>query len=69
MMNVKHEIISNIESLLQSDITAYKIQQLTSINRSTITRLKNGEIEIKKLSLENALKLNDLWEEIQEEQL
>ncbi len=67
-MNDKHEIIKNIESLLQSDITAYKIQQLTCINRSTITRLKNGEIEIKKLSLENALKLNDLWEEIQEEQ-
>ncbi|GIN74046.1 hypothetical protein J14TS2_45210 [Bacillus sp. J14TS2] len=63
MMNAKHEIIRNIESLLQSDLTAYKIQLLTGINRSTITRLKNGEIEIKKLSLDNALKLNDVWED------
>lgn len=67
-MSTKHEIVKNIEELLQSDITAYKIQQLKGINRSTITRLKKGEIEIKKLSLENALKLNDLWEEIKEDE-
>ncbi|MCG3418952.1 helix-turn-helix domain-containing protein [Oceanobacillus jordanicus] len=57
----KHPIIQNIEALLHSKITAYKIQQETGINRSTIGRLKSGEIEIVKLSLENALKLSDLW--------
>ncbi|CEI81325.1 hypothetical protein BN997_01143 [Oceanobacillus oncorhynchi] len=67
-MSDKHKIIKNIEELLASEITAYKIQQRTGINRSTVGRLKNKEIEIKKLSLENALKLNDLWEEIKEEE-
>ncbi|WP_339233772.1 hypothetical protein [Oceanobacillus sp. FSL W7-1281] len=67
-MSDKHKIIKNIEELLASEITAYKIQQQTGINRSTVGRLKNKEIEIKKLSLENALKLNDLWEKIKEEE-
>ncbi|MFD1416014.1 hypothetical protein [Oceanobacillus jeddahense] len=66
-MTAKHKIIRNIEALLRSEITAYKIQQLTGINRSQITRLKKGDIEIKNISLENALKLSNLWEEIKED--
>lgn len=66
-MSDKHKIVRDIEALLESEITAYKIQQLTGINRSQITRLKKGDIEIKNISLENALKLSDLWEEIKED--
>lgn len=58
-----HPIINNIHSLLQSELSAYKIEQQTGINRSTIARLRNGKIEINNLTLENALKLNNLWEE------
>ncbi|GAA5416183.1 hypothetical protein Pryu01_01215 [Paraliobacillus ryukyuensis] len=67
MKKNNHNIVDNIQSLLDSDITAYKIQQSTGINRSTIGRLKKGEIEIVKLSLENALKLNQFWEEMKME--
>lgn len=62
-MTKNNYIVENIQSLLASDLTAYKIQAETGINRSTIGRLKKGEIEIVKLSLENALKLSDIWEE------
>lgn len=61
-MSDKHKIVQNIEALLNSDITANYIQKHTGINRSQITRLKKGERDIQNISLKNALKLNDLWE-------
>lgn len=65
-MSAEQQILKNIEWLLQSDITANKIQQMTGINRSTLTRLKKGEITITNLSLGNAIKLSELVSQLKE---
>lgn len=56
-------IKENIKKLLESDLTAYQISKKTGIQQSTLSRLKKGEIEVGNMKLDNALKLNQIWEE------
>lgn len=47
------QLRQDVESVLADDnMTAYKLEQLTGVSRSTLTRLKNGERYIDRLSLE-----------------
>jgi len=59
------KIKENIKKLLKSDITAYRISKETGISESQLSRMKKGEIEIGRITLDNAIKLNNLWEELQ----
>lgn len=57
------KIKQNIEKLLNSDLTSYRIHKLTGIDQSTLSRLKNGKTKIGDMKLDTALALNKLWEE------
>ncbi|MFA1821145.1 helix-turn-helix domain-containing protein [Virgibacillus oceani] len=50
--------------LLESDMTAYRISKETGVSESQLSRMKNGEIEVGRITLDNAIKLNNLWEEL-----
>lgn len=58
------KIKENIKKLLESDITAYRISKETGISESQLSRMKKGEIEIGRITLDNAIKLNKFWEEV-----
>jgi DNA-binding Xre family transcriptional regulator len=58
------KIKENIKKLLESDITAYRISKETGISESQLSRMKKGEIEIGRITLDNAIKLNKFWEEL-----
>lgn len=51
-------------AVINSDTPANQIQQSTGINRSQISRIRNGEQVFKKLSLERVLKLAEMFDEI-----
>lgn len=53
MMNVKH----TIKSLLESNVTSYKIEKATGVSRAKIGRLRNGKNKIDDLTLDTAEKL------------
>ena len=46
-----------IRDLLNSNITSYEISKETGVSNSVISRLRNGEREIGKVTLETAEKL------------
>lgn len=52
----------NIEELLNSDITGYKIAKTIGIGESVISNLRNGKRELGNISLKNAELLNDFKE-------
>mgnify|MGYP001363689944 CR=1 FL=1 len=56
-------IKKNIEKLLNSDLSNYRISKRTGIDQATLSRFKNGKTKIGDMKLDNALKLNKLWEE------
>lgn len=58
------KIKENIKKLLKSDTTAYRISKETGISESQLSRMKKGEIEIGRITLDNAIKLNEFWEEL-----
>lgn len=57
MDNIK----DNIQKLLDSDITNYRIYKDTGIAQSTLSDLKNGKTTIDSMRLDNALKLNEYY--------
>lgn len=56
--------IEKARTVINSDVPAYQIQQSTGINRSQISRIRNGEQTFEKLSLERVLKLAEIFDEI-----
>lgn len=56
-------IKKNIEKLLNSDLSNYRISKRTGIDQATLSRIKNGKTKIDDMKLDNALKLNNFWEE------
>ncbi|WP_079708635.1 hypothetical protein [Paraliobacillus ryukyuensis] len=60
-------IKENIESLLKSSLTSYRISQMTGISESQLSRIKAGKISIGQITLDNALKLNQFWEDFKME--
>lgn len=61
------DIKDNINKLLfESELTNYQISKKTGIAQTTLSRFTRKESDIENMSLKNALKLNELWEEIKE---
>lgn len=56
-MNIEKEI----QALMDSDISAYKIAKDTGVAQPIITRLRNGDRSIGKIQVETAQKLIDYW--------
>lgn len=56
--------IDNIQALIESDISAWQIEKETGISRMNITNYRNGKGEIVNMSLANAIKLSEYWENI-----
>lgn len=54
---------NKIKALLDSDVSAYEIEKRTKLNRNSIGMLRAGKQDIMRLTLENAKKLQDFWEE------
>lgn len=52
-----------IQELIDSDLSAYELAKHVSISRTTILQLRNKEKDIESLTLKNAKKLQDFWEE------
>ncbi|MEN2468003.1 helix-turn-helix domain-containing protein [Ornithinibacillus sp. JPR2-1] len=51
----------DIRRLINSHITGYKIHKETGISESTISRIRNGKIELGSISLDNAIKLHEFY--------
>ena len=56
-----NDIKKNIQKLLDSGITNYRIYKDTGIAQSTLSDLKNGKTTIDSMRLDNALKLNKYY--------
>lgn len=54
-------IKENIEKLLNSNITNYRIYVDTGVAQSTLSDLKNGKSSIDDMKLSTALKLNEYY--------
>ncbi len=54
----------NIESLINSGITAHQVASDTGIPRNTAYRIFSGEANIDNITLKNAEILSNYWEEI-----
>lgn len=51
--------LSNIQKLIDSDISAYQIESKTGVARTTISQLRNGKADLMNLKGLNLLKLSD----------
>ena len=61
------DIKKNIEKLLfESDISMYKISKATGIAQTTLSRFTRKESNVENMSLKNALKLNEYYLKIKE---
>lgn len=56
-MNIEKEI----NELLASDITAYRMAKDSGVAQSVITKLRNGNRKVSNLTVESAQKLLDYW--------
>lgn len=54
-------IKDNIQHLLESDISNYKIHKDTGIAQSTLSDLKKGKSKIGNMKLDHAIKLNEFY--------
>lgn len=57
-MNIEKEI----NDLLASDISAYRIAKDSGVAQPVITKLRNGNRKVSNLTVESAQKLLDYWE-------
>lgn len=51
--------LSNVQKLIDSDISAYQIESKTGVSRTTISQLRNGKSDLMNLKGLNLLKLSD----------
>lgn len=58
MINIK-----KVQAVINSNITAYEIEKQTGISRAQIGNYRNGKHDIMNMSLNNALKLQNYYEE------
>lgn len=49
-----------IEEIIESDLSAYRIEDITGVSRTTLSNIRNGKAEILNLSFANAIKLTSL---------
>ncbi|HDG9757393.1 TPA: XRE family transcriptional regulator [Staphylococcus aureus] len=62
-------IIKTIEKLLNSDLSAYYISKKTGVSASSIQRLRSGDRQLNKLTLDSAEKLYLFELELEQNQL
>lgn len=62
-------IIETIERLLNSNLSAYYIHQQTGVAASSIQRLRSGDRQLNKLTLDSAEKLYLFQLELEQKQL
>ncbi|WP_277630354.1 hypothetical protein [Atopococcus tabaci] len=56
--------LEKVQAVLDSDKSAYHIQEVTGITRAMIGNYRKEPSRLMKMSLENALKLQGYYEEI-----
>ncbi|MCT2899012.1 XRE family transcriptional regulator [Lentilactobacillus buchneri] len=61
------ELRDKIKSLLESDISAYRIAQDTGVPQSTITYLRNGTRKVDRLTLKSAEQLANYFDKAQKD--
>lgn len=59
--------VNSIRELLISEISAYKIAKETGLSNTLIGLLRNGKQELDTLTIKNALKLQELYKNINKE--
>mgnify|MGYP004708042861 CR=1 FL=1 len=57
---------AQIQELLDSDISAYRIGKESGVSQPIITQLRNGHRSIGRLTVNSAQKLIDYWEQVKE---
>jgi len=55
------DIKENIEKLMQSEISNYRIHKETGVAQSTLSDLKSGKSKLGNIKLDVALKLNEFY--------
>jgi len=55
------DIKENIEKLMQSEISNYRIYKETGVAQSTLSDLKSGKSKLGNIKLDVALKLNEFY--------
>ena len=55
------DIKDNIEKLMQSEISNYRIHKETGVAQSTLSDLKSGKSKLGNIKLDVALKLNEFY--------
>lgn len=63
------ELRKNIEALIKSDITAYRISKDTGISLSVVQKILNKTSKLDNVSLKNAEILSDYWMENKSKEL
>lgn len=58
--------LNKVQELIDSEITAWKISKDTGLSRNMVTTYKDGK-DIKRMTIENGLKLQSYWEDIKKE--
>ena len=60
--------LSKVQELIDSEMTAWKISKDTGLSRNMVTTYKDGK-DIKRMTIENGLKLQGYWEDIKKERV
>lgn len=58
--------LNKVQELIDSEMTAWKISKDTGLSRNMVTTYKDGK-DIKRMTIENGLKLQSYWEDIKKE--
>lgn len=61
-------LIERINDVLSSNVPANKIQAITGLQRSLITRLRNGEAKLENVTFKKAMTLYEYADEILKEE-
>lgn len=60
--------LNKVQELIDSEMTAWKISKDTGLSRNMVTTYKDGK-DIKRMTIENGLKLQSYWEDIKKERV
>ncbi|UBH21890.1 helix-turn-helix transcriptional regulator [Macrococcus armenti] len=63
-MNKAQEVENEIKALLASDVSSNELSRKADISLSTVSRLRNGKMELGNITLTNAKKLYKAVDEL-----
>lgn len=61
-------LIERIKEVLESNVPANRIQAITGLQRSLITRLRSGEVKLENVTFQKAMTLYEYSDKILKEQ-